>query len=263
MGSELLIRFFIRCFLCGFLTFFTFSTAATPPSSPFFRFNLPIEALEIAQYFLPQNPIIIDAGAFDGTESAVMAKKWPQGHVHSFEPVPEIYQKLIYTASFNSNMSTYDFALSEKDGMAEMFVSEINSQPGIPSQSSSLLAPKEHIDYAPHVIFPRAVTVQTYKVDTLTQVYNIPRVDMMWLDMQGIELDVLKASPKILETTKVVLTEVEFVEAYAGQYLYEDIKKWFESQGFVLIGCNFNPEFPTENGIWFGDALFVRKELLP
>jgi hypothetical protein len=83
---------------------------------------------------------------------------------------------------------------------------------------------------------------------------------MLWLDMQGYELPAMKAAPKVLSKVSVIITELEFVEAYAGQPQYHEVKSWLESQGFVLVGGNFS--FPKHPQQWFGDGIFVRKELL-
>ena len=222
----------------------------------------PISTIPLFAKYMPDDPVIIDAGAYDGAEGAILAREWPKGHIHSFEPVPEIYKMLAETASKTPNMSIYNYALSTIDGKSEMFISEFAAQPGIATHSASLRAPKEHLNYATHVVFPRSIIVETFTIDTWAELNGIDRVDMMWLDMQGVELEVLKASPKILATTRVIIMEVEFVEAYEGQYHYTDIKRWFEEQGFVLIWGNFNVDNPMQDRQWCGDALFVRKSLL-
>lgn len=256
------------CF-CLCLVMFSFWTCSLYPllqskvPPPYFSFKEPTEALSIAKRYLPGNPVIIDAGAFDGAESIVMSQVWPQGHLHAFEPVPEIFKSLAEKTRPFSNISAYNLALGTTDGMCEMYVSEFVNAPGSASHSSSLLPPKEVYEYAPHVAFPRTVTVNACKLDTWAQNNHIEKIDMLWLDMQGFELDMMKASPIILSTVKVILTEVEFVEAYQDQYLYQDIKDWLEGQGFVLIGGNFNPLAPRNHPTKYcGDALFVRKELL-
>ncbi len=230
---------------------------------PYFKFSHPIEALALAQPYLPNNPIIIDAGCFDGIDSLAMAKKWPQGHIHAFEPLTDTFQLLLSNVSHCANITPYPYALSDQNGTALMYVSEMAAQQGVSSQSSSLLAPKEHITYAPHVIFPKQIQVPTFTLDQWAQEYHISHVDLLWLDMQGLELTVLKAAPQLLKTVKVILTEVEFVEAYEGQSLYPELKQWLEEQGFELIGSNFNLAHPTKRGMWFGDALFVKRSLLP
>lgn len=258
-SMSLLVKFLAGCGLAiANLNPLSAQHQPKPVCQPFAE---PITAIPFFAKYMPDDPVIIDAGAFDGVEGSILARTWPRGRVHSFEPIPEIFEKLVQTASKTPNMSIYNYALSTTDGKSVMFISEFATQPGIATHSASLRAPKEHIQYAPHVVFPRSITVDTFKIDTWAELNGIDHVDMMWLDMQGVELEVLKASPKILATTRVILLEVEFVEAYEGQYLYEDIKKWFEEKGFTLIWCNFDVNYPTQNGQWCGDALFVRKNL--
>jgi hypothetical protein len=77
----------------------------------------------------------------------------------------------------------------------------------------------------------------------------------MWLDMQGSEYQMLKASTKILPTVQVILTEVSLRELYEGCPLYPQYKSWLESEGFKVVIEDFSHRY-------WGDALFVRKDLL-
>ncbi len=252
----------MRNFLSNLTLLCLFAADATASDYPFYRFELPESSLAIIQKFLPEDPVIIDAGAFDGKESVVMSKLWPNGTIHSFEPVPYLYKILLRNTKSAPNIYAYNFALSSTNGMAEMHLSVNDNAPNIPVMSSSLLPPKDHFLFSPEVIFPTVIPVYTYNLDSWAKAFDIDRIDLMWLDMQGVELNVLKSCPDILNTTSVILTEVEFTEAYDGQYLYQDVRDFLEEQGFVLIGGNFNPENPRENGSFFGDALFIRFELL-
>ena len=63
---------------------------------------------------------------------------------------------------------------------------------------------------------------------------DIKKIDMLWLDMQGVELEVMKSAPNIMNSVKVVYTEVDFVEAYKGQALWPELRSWLESQGFIF-----------------------------
>ncbi len=236
------------------VTLFFFLSLYASHANALLSFNHPQEALAIAAQYLPDNPVIIEAGSYDGDDSVVMAKRWPQSVVHSFEPIPYLYANLVRTTMSQPNIHTYPFAVGDKVGQATMYVSECPGNPGIPSQSSSLLAPKEHLNYS-NVLFKKVITVPVTTFDAWAEQYKVDHVDLMWLDMQGYELNALMACPKILSTVRVILTEVEFVEAYANQYQFEEVKRWLEEQGFELIAQN-------NYCSWFGDALFVRKELV-
>lgn len=213
----------------------------------------PQDALEIVRKILPSNPVILEAGAYDGSDAVNLARTWPNGMVYSFEPIGELFAKASQTITTAgvSNAFIFNYALGDYVGAADMFVSEEPNAPGVPSQSSSLLAPKEHLVYF-GTQFLRNTIVPVITIDAWAQEHNISHVDLLWLDMQGYELPALMASPKIFKTVKAVLMEVEFAELYAGQYQFDQVKAWFESQGFELFALHIN-------GQSFGDALFIRK----
>jgi FkbM family methyltransferase len=215
----------------------------------------PNTVLEIIQKYLPTNPIIVEAGAFDGRETQKMSALWPNGIIHAFEPVPAIFEKLTINTSHLKNVYRYPIALSDQTGTAQLYISEKKDKPGIPTQANSLLKPKERLSISP-LIFPTKIEVPTTTLDDWAHDYHINHVDFLWLDLQGYELNVLKASPKTLKYVKVIYTEVEFIEAYEDQYQYPQVKTWLEDNGFIMIGKDFSDK-PT----WFfGNALFIRQK---
>jgi FkbM family methyltransferase len=224
------------------------------------RFVLPPECLKLAAQYLPDNPVIVDAGAYYGEETCTMAKLWKNGHVHAFEPVTQLFGILAKNTKDTPNISIYNTALGKECTYIEMFLSSEKEAEDKITMSSSLLPPKDHLLYSSATFFDKSEMVEVTTLDQWAEDYGIERVDMLWLDMQGYELPALKAAPKVLSTVSVILTELEFVEAYEGQPLYKEVRKWLEGQGFVLIAGNFS--FPKERTQWFGDGLFVRKELL-
>jgi FkbM family methyltransferase len=242
------MNFVIKRNLC-LIIFFNLNLLST--CHALLKFQHPREALDIVKKYLPENPVIFEAGAYDGNDTTEIAKFWPQCTIHAFEPIPELYRKLVKNTHYCPRIHTYELAVSDSVGTARMYVSEEPNAPNVPSQSSSLLAPKEHLKYS-GTLFKDTINVQTTTIDAWAEKNNIDHIDFMWLDMQGYELNALMASPNIMSTVKAVLTEIEFVEAYEGQYLFKDLRRWFESQGFELIAIN------NSYG-WFGDALFVRK----
>lgn len=216
----------------------------------------PHKALDHTLAHLPNNPIVVEAGAYEGKETIKIATRFPQGTVHAFEPVPEIFARLKANTAHLPNVYCYPLALSSKTGTANIHLSEHPQRPGISSQGNSLLPPKERLNLSP-LIFPRTMEVSTITLDDWATSQNLDHIDLLWLDLQGLELPVLKSSPNIVSTVRVILTEVEFVEAYEGQPQYEDMKAWLESQGFTMIGKDF-PENPT----WFfGNALFIKNQI--
>lgn len=196
--------------------------------------------------FLDEEPIIVEAGAHVGTDTVEMAKRWPKGKIFAFEPIPELYQRLVENLKGFGNVKCYKLALSHKTGSSIMFVSS-----GFSDGSSSLLKPKEHLQIHPDVKFHKKIRIQTTNLDDWVEEQGIKRIDFLWLDIQGSELDVLKNAGKILRKVKVVYTEVHLVENYKHGVLYSDLRKWMEAIGFKVD----REEIAWDDG---GNVLFVR-----
>ncbi len=214
----------------------------------------PHEALKYIKRYLPENPVIVEAGAFDGADTVTMAQLWPTGTIHAFEPVPELFEKLKKNTAHLTNVHCYQRALSNQDGTAQFYVSEKPTKPGVPSQAGSLLKPKERLDWSP-LQFPYTIQVQTITLPTWTQQNNSTKIDLLWLDIQGNELTVLKAAAPLLQSVQAMYTEVAFIEAYENQPTYEEVKSWLEAHNFKEIGRTFE----NQTDWFFGNVLFVKQ----
>jgi FkbM family methyltransferase len=201
----------------------------------------------VVKKYLPANPVMIDCGAHDGSDSMELARLF-KGEVHAFEPLDDIFIRLVNNAKQYKNIHCYKIALSNEDGINDFYISEGGS-----NMSSSLLEPQQHLIDHPDVYFKEKMSVKTLTLDSWATANGIERVDLLWLDMQGSELDMLKASERILPTVKVIYTEVSVRETYKGVALYPELKMWLEQKGFKVI-IEAIPEY------WdMGNVLFVRE----
>jgi FkbM family methyltransferase len=222
--------------------------------------------------FLPINPRIIDAGAHIGVDTIEMSRIWEKGRIYAFEPVPTLFSELVKNTtyirriqyfqilsenlhnflikknkyflrivlsslkgifikrSYLRNIECINLALAERSGSTEMFISS-----GVSDGSSSLLKPTGHLIEHPDTYFNDTISVNTTTIDTWADSRHITFIDMLWLDLQGYELSVLKSSPNILKMVKVIHTEVSVRQQYEGAPLYAELREWLEIQGFSVI----------------------------
>jgi FkbM family methyltransferase len=224
------------------------------------------QALAIVARFVPGNPAILEAGAYHGETSLAMVQRWPGASIYCFEPVPELFDIVKRNTSAWPNIHPSDLALSDKVGKAVFHLSAMEGKPDASLGSGSLLEPTHHKEGFPWVKFDNAITVATMTIDEWAGSHHVEKIDFIWLDIQGAELPVLKASPHIMKTVKAIVTEVEFVELYKGQSLYAEMRPWLEAQGFKEIATDFDPEAPKTADLkkrnplsWYGNSIFVRK----
>lgn len=212
----------------------------------FISLKAEIDKQDLLKY-LPNNPVILDAGAHNGRTTLELVQIFPESTVYAFEPVPVLFKQLQSNAKSCSNIKCYQLALGEKEGTAVFHVSQ-----GRGDGSSSLLKPKDHLNQFPDVKFNRNIFVNVNTLDNWAQREGVDRIDFLWLDMQGAEYAMMKASPQIMSTVKAIYTEFSLTELYENCPLYPEYKKWLESLGFEEVYKELIHET-------FGDALFVRK----
>jgi hypothetical protein len=107
----------------------------------------------------------------------------------------------------------------------------------------------------PDVLFNETIYVTCVTLDDWVEINNIEKVDLLWLDMQGNELNVLKTGLKVLEKVQAIYTEVNLKEAYEGAPLYTELREWLEVHNFKVEV----EEIPWEDG---GNVLFLRKPII-
>jgi len=230
------------------------------------HFSSDDQSLAIAARFLPPSPAILEAGSYHGETALAMVQRWPGATIYSFEPVPELFEIVKKNTSPWKNIHPSALALSDKVGSAVFHLSAMEGKPDASLGSGSLLAPSHHLEEFPWVKFDNTITVTTTTIDQWAGANQVAKIDFLWLDIQGAEFPVLKASPRILKTVKVIMTEVEFVELYKGQSLYAEMRPWLEARGFEEVATDFATAAPKMADLknrkgtsWYGNSLFVRK----
>lgn len=210
------------------------------------------DVLNFVKQFLPENPVVIEAGAFKGQDSLAISNFWPNAAVYAFEPVPVLFQELLLKTENNKNISCYLVALGEVTGRVRLHIAKRPNNDQV-TQASCVLSPAGRLSWSPF-IYPEIIEVKSITLDDWAQENNISHVDFIWLDIQGLELAVLQHGMTLLPTIKVIYCEVHFVTAYLGQPLYQEVRDWIESQGFVAVAKDFD----DESSWFFGNVVFVR-----
>jgi FkbM family methyltransferase len=212
----------------------------------------PKDPINIPKYllkkYLPSNPVIIDCGAHIGSDSIELARIFPNSKIFAFEAVPTIFKNLVKNTKEYKNIECCHLALSNMKGVASMYVSS-----GLSDASSSLLKPTGHIKNHNDVFFNEIIEVNTITLDEWAQISNVKHVDFLWLDMQGFELKMLKASPNLLKTVKAIHTEVSLQDSYENESLYNEYKIWLVENGFkvAIEAIPLNADM--------GNVLFIKK----
>ena len=198
---------------------------------------------------LPSNPSIVEVGAYTGGDTVEMAIMWPKGKIYAFEPVPQLFDELRMKTRFFNNIKVYNYAVSNKESSSvDMFVSSNGC-------SSSLLEPSNHLIIHPDINFENKVKVEAIVLSNWMRSVNIDSIDLLWIDAQGMELNILNSMGGDIEKVKLIYTEVSVKEFYKDSVNYEELKKFLATYNFELLKDDLN------QGDLMGNAIFKRASI--
>jgi FkbM family methyltransferase len=206
------------------------------------------EFADIASHISTTKPIIVDGGANRGDVTQRFLERHPGAVIYAFEPHPGLIRALHERFGRNQSITIFPYALGSTSGVRTFNI--LNHDP-----SSSLLKPTEtNFKYHKEMMqTAQEVDVQVRRLDDLVEHVEI---DVIKLDLQGFELEALKGSEKILPSTKIIVTEVEFVPLYEDQALFGDVDVYLRMHGFSLL--NLYDLYTHEDGqLTSGDAVYL------
>lgn len=205
------------------------------------------DELQIVLPFLPENPVILEAGAHYGEDTVILSNLWKNGFIYAFEPCWSSFLILQEKTKDLSNVKIFSVALFSESGF---FPFNVN----LASDGSSSLLDDNHMPEVTHYQ-DSPTMVYCINLDEWAEIHGVNCIDYMWLDMEGVEWHVLSEAPKILQTVKAISTEINFREFRTGMSMFSDLRQLLENSGFTLYKTWGTPN-------WQGTAVFIRSELL-
>lgn len=233
-----------------FYTAIAFSTIVAE-ELPWIKDGKPGLELEIVHPFLPENPVILEAGGHYGEDTVLIVKKWPESTVYSFEPCPSYYSKLEKAVAHLHNVYIFPFGLFSTTGFYTFHVSKN-------WDGASSLLQDNHLPVAIYDDYQISVFCQN--LDEWAEQTHLDHIDYMWLDIEGAELEVLNSAPKILQTVRAISCELNYREFRKGMPHFQVVVDFLKSQGFTLYkiwGLQGG-----DPGTWQSTGVFIRSSLI-
>lgn len=199
--------------------------------------------------------IIFEFGSRYGEDTIEFAKRFPHSRIFAFECNPNTLEFCRNNLKNYNNITLTEKAISNYDGEVAFYA--IDKEKTITTWvdgnqgASSLLkaSGKYEVEkYAQKEIYVDAITLKTFMLEN-----NIDDIDLLWMDIQGGELNALKGLYDKIKKVKIMHIEVEFFEIYENQPLFKEILSFLDESGFKFLGF-------TQNGYYSADALFVNRD---
>lgn len=150
-----------------------------------------LDTRKILKLNLRSNSNCIDIGCHEGEILDYFIKYAPQGSHYGFEPIPRLYKGL---CTKYANMATiYPYALSESKGTTTFhYVASNPAYSGIKRRDYD--RPNERVEL---------IEVEQCPLDDL--IIDIPKIDLIKIDVEGAEYQVLAGSQKLLSRDKPII----------------------------------------------------------
>jgi FkbM family methyltransferase len=181
----------------------------------------------------------LDLGCKGSTIKNVILDNYNPKKVFGFEPTPASYNETKNKYKNDKRIQVLDLAVSNKDGVAELYVNPNKS-------SGNSLRPHSK---------KQTIQVKTVRLDTWAKQNKINSFDVVKADIEGHELEALEGMGDLLGTVKVLIAEIRFSRRPT---LYEKLTEYIHKYGleiFTFIGIYFE-----NNKISWGDAIFVKSK---
>jgi FkbM family methyltransferase len=178
---------------------------------------------------------VIDGGARFGAEA-----HWDvygdQLELYAFEPDVDECRRTIAEAARGAakiRFACEPIALAGSKGRSTLHVARLPDSSSLLPNNSALLRRFAMAESLEHV---GTTIVETTDLDSFTASRGLSYVDFVKLDVEGVELDVLRGARRALEESVLGLSvEVWFQEDHIGRPLFSDIDTHLRGLGFVLF----------------------------
>ena len=189
-------------------------------------------------------------GGYLGTEVRTFLDQYPAAEIVIFEPSRRYFPRLQSAYASEPRVKCLPFAVGETPGSANFHEGSLN---GV----GSLLPIRTHADdqtWIPKSLTPaESYPVLVVTLDTLPDLANRP-IDLLWCEVQGAELLVLKGAVDTLRRCRCLFLEVATTQlTYDGQCRLADLRAFLKEHGFYLAGIGL---CPTGNGN--GNSVWIR-----
>jgi FkbM family methyltransferase len=177
-------------------------------------------------------PCIMDAGAYIGEISLAYQRFFPRARIIALEPFPNTFSTLCAKTK-GRNIECLELALSGISGKSSLQI--YNHRP-----ANSLLQPhperaatwgKEVLDKVSQV------NIETRTLEDLFLMLGLEHLDVLKLDVQGMEYDILNAAMPMLKQGKVNLLYLEIIimPTYQNQHTISEYLHLLYEAGFELF----------------------------
>ena len=202
--------------------------------------------------------IIFDIGSRDCGQAIEFYNMFPNAKIYAFECNPNtipLCQKNIQ--EYSDRITLIPKAINSYTGNCTFYPIDQTKtltswKDGNPGASSLFVANGKYA-YERYVQY--TTTVDCVTLSDVMQEYGIPKVDIIWMDLQGAELIALESLGEHIKTLKYIHTELSFKAIYTGQAMFRDVHLYLVENGLALVNDKLQTNEWQDDGIYKNTTL--------
>ena len=162
-----------------------------------------------------------------------------------FEPYNDAFLKL------KVNINNYPNQLAVNLGVHDTLKTATLHIASNKGQSSSILEWGTHKDFRPDITFIKDQKIELVRLDEFINHEYIKEFNFLNVDVQGVELNVLKSLGELISGFNYIYTEVNEAQTYKGCSQMVDIDKYLSTYGFKREVTHMEAQH-------WGDAFYIK-----
>lgn len=215
----------------------------------------------ISEVLKCEEPVIFDVGANDGESIERFKKIFSKSKIYSFEPDDNAFQRLKKNYYNKENIEIFDFGISNRDGNQQFYSYDHDKISSLMRlDANSKLFKSRKIAKNSGEDFEKLKDIKILKLDSFVKDKNIPRINILKIDVQGYEPEVIEGAKYLIENNKIDIIEMEIIlgYGYSKSISFYDIEKNFSKQEYKLAAINYDSNIISYSNYQI-DVIYVSK----
>jgi len=200
--------------------------------------DVALKFIRLAKEMLAGHPIICDIGSRDAQEGISLMKQLNGKELHVFEPNPSAAQicrqnLAQFASEGRGNITVFNpVAVADRAGELQFYPVNVSLSENKDSGFSSLLPINPDYTKTRGRIVQDQVVVHATTLDEYFKDREQP--DLLWIDVEGAELQVLRGAARVLPGVTLLHIEVSFRPMQIGKPLFWEICGHLRDHGFAF-----------------------------
>jgi len=202
--------------------------------------------------------VVFDVGAHIGNVTLAAARSFPNAHIYSFEPVRATYQMLCKNIkNYSDRITPHDFGFFNVSKRLDIHITSFDGASSILDQSL------DHKSVHPHIRETGTESIPVYTLDSFMSDKAIDRIDIVKIDVEGVELEVIEGGwGTFKDKVDNLFIELSFLRRNRESAYWVEMCKLLYDLGFMLINV-YDVARYVENGRQYVaqmDAFFAKRK---